>query len=48
MWHVWGKRNSCSLMVGNPEQRRQLTRLRLGWEENIKMGHKGIGWEEVD
>jgi hypothetical protein len=30
-------------MVGNPERRRQLRRLRLGWEDNIKIGLKEIG-----
>jgi hypothetical protein len=35
-------------MVGNPERMRQLRILRLGWEDNIKMGLKEIGWEEVD
>jgi len=34
--------------MGNPERGRQLRRLRLGWEDNIKMGLKEIGWEEVD
>ena len=48
MWHVWGKRNACSLVVGYPERRRQLRRLRFGLEDNIKMGRKEIFWEEVD
>jgi hypothetical protein len=37
------ERNACSVVVGNPERRR-----RLGWEDNIKMCLKEVGWEEVD
>jgi hypothetical protein len=29
--------NACSLVVGNHERKRQLGRLRPGWEDNIKM-----------
>ena len=30
-----------------PEEQRPLGRFRLGWEGNIKMNLKEIGWEEV-
>jgi hypothetical protein len=30
------KRNACRILVGNPEGKRPLERLRCRWEENIK------------
>jgi hypothetical protein len=38
------KRNAYSLLVENPEGKRQLGRLRRMWEDNIKMDLEEIGW----
>jgi hypothetical protein len=35
-------------LVGEPEGKTPLGRPRLGWEDNIKMVVKVIGWEGVD
>jgi hypothetical protein len=31
------KRNACRILVGKPEGKRPLGRLRRSWEDNIKM-----------
>jgi hypothetical protein len=33
MWHIWGRR----LLVGEPEGKRPVGRLRHRWEDNIKI-----------
>jgi hypothetical protein len=35
-------------LVGKPEGKRSLGRLRLKWEDNIKMGLRGIVWCGMD
>ena len=35
-------------MMGKPNGKRQLERLRRRWEGNIKMNDKGIDWEDVE
>jgi hypothetical protein len=42
------KRNACRILVGKPEGKRPLGRTRHGWEDNIKMDLKGIGWGGMD
>jgi hypothetical protein len=41
-------RNSYRILVVNPEGKRPLGRPRRGCEDNIKMGQREIGWEDVD
>jgi hypothetical protein len=42
------KRNVCRLLVGKPEGKRPLGRLRRRWMYNIKMDHFEIGLNVVD
>jgi hypothetical protein len=39
--------NTYRVLVGKPEGKRPLGRPRHGWENNIKMEVKVIGWESV-
>jgi hypothetical protein len=49
MWHEWGeKRNAYRILVGNPEEERQLGRPRRRWVDNIKMDLREIGWSCMD
>jgi hypothetical protein len=44
---VWqfGKQERCTTVsVGKPGGKRPLGRPNCGWEDNIKMDHKEIGW----
>jgi hypothetical protein len=41
-------RNACRILVGNPEGKRPLRRLRRRWEDNIKMDLREIGWDGMD
>jgi hypothetical protein len=34
--------------VGKPESKRPLGRYRHRWEDNIKMGLREIGWDDMD
>jgi hypothetical protein len=43
MWHAWGRRGVYVVLVGRPEGKRQLGRLKRRWEDNIKMDHREIG-----
>jgi hypothetical protein len=43
-----GERNTYRLLVGKPEGRRPLGRLRRRWVDNIKMDLGDIGWCGVD
>jgi hypothetical protein len=42
------KRNSCRLVVGQPEGKRQLRRPRRRWVDNIQMDLGEVGWGDVD
>jgi hypothetical protein len=49
--HVVGmgeKRNAYRLLVGKPEGRRPLGRLRSRWADNIRMDLVEVGWGNVD
>jgi hypothetical protein len=37
------KRGACRVLVGKPEGKRQLGRLRRRWEDNIKMDLQEVG-----
>jgi hypothetical protein len=39
------KRDAYRILVGRPERRRPLGRLRRRWEDNIKMDLEEVGWE---
>jgi hypothetical protein len=38
------RRGAYRALVGKPEGRRPLGRPRLGWEDNIKMDLRKVGW----
>jgi hypothetical protein len=42
------KRNAYKILVGNPEDKRPLGRLRHRWVDNIKMDLREIGWDGFD
>jgi hypothetical protein len=42
------KRNAYRILVGKPEGKRPLGRRRRGWENNIKMDLREIGWGSMD
>jgi hypothetical protein len=42
------KRTAYRILVGKPEGRRPLGKLRRRWVDNIKMDLKEIGWDGVD
>jgi hypothetical protein len=42
------KRNACRLLVGKPEGKRPLGRLRRRWVNNIRMELGEVGWGDVD
>ena len=35
-------------LVGKPERRRPIGRFRHGWEDNIKVYFREVGWGDVD
>jgi len=41
-------RNAYNILVGKTEEKRQLGRTRLRWEDNIVEDLREIGWEDVD
>jgi hypothetical protein len=41
-------RNEYIIFVGKPEGKRPLGRIWRGWEDDIRMYLKEIGWEGVD
>jgi hypothetical protein len=40
--------NTCSILVGKPEGKRQLGRPRSRCEDNIKMGVREVEWGSMD
>jgi hypothetical protein len=42
------KRNTYKLLVGKPEGKRPLGRLRCKWVDNIRMDLGEVGWGDVD
>jgi hypothetical protein len=41
-------RNAYNILVGRPEEKRQVVRHRRRCEDNIEMDLREIGWEVVD
>jgi hypothetical protein len=42
------KRNACRILVGKPEGKRPLGRLRRRWVDNIKIDLRERGWDGTD
>jgi hypothetical protein len=42
------KRNVYRILVGKPEEKRPLGRLRRRWVDNIRMDLVEVGWDDVD
>jgi hypothetical protein len=42
------KKNAYRILVGKPDGKRPLGRPRPGWEDNIKIDCRGIGWGGMD
>jgi hypothetical protein len=42
------KRNSYRILVGKPEGRRPLGKLRHRWVDSIKIDVREVGWDDVD
>jgi hypothetical protein len=42
------RRGAYMALVGKPEGRRPLGRLRLRWEDNIKINLREFGWGDMD
>jgi hypothetical protein len=42
------KRNAYRILVGKPEEKRQLGRPRRRWVDNIKMDLREIEWDILD
>jgi hypothetical protein len=42
-----GKKNAYRILVGKPEGKRPLGKLRRRWEDNIKMYLREIGWSDI-
>jgi hypothetical protein len=40
--------NAYRILVGKPEEKRQLVRTRRRWADNIKMNLREIGWHGMD
>jgi hypothetical protein len=45
---MWERKNAYRILVGKPEGKRLLGRTRRGWEDNIKIYLREIGWGDVD
>jgi hypothetical protein len=46
--HMGVERNTYRVLVGKPEGKRPLGRLRVRWDGRIEIGHKEIGWQGMD
>jgi hypothetical protein len=42
---MWERSGVYKVLVGKPERKRQLGRIRRRWEDNIKMGLQKVGWD---
>jgi hypothetical protein len=48
MWHAWECRKWYKVLVGNPDGKGPLRRLKRRWEDNIKIDLKDSCWESVE
>jgi hypothetical protein len=46
MWHYREKRNLYRVLVGKPVRKRPLGRARNGWEDDIIMDLREVGWDK--
>jgi hypothetical protein len=42
MWHVWGRREMCRVLLRKPEGRSPLGRPTYRWEDDVNMNIKEI------
>jgi hypothetical protein len=42
------KRNAYTILVGKPEEKRQVGRPKSRWKDNIKMDLREIGWDGMN
>jgi len=42
-----GKKNAYAVLLGKPEGKGPVEKLKGRWEDNIKMYVKEVGWEDV-
>jgi len=42
------RRGTCRVLIGKPEGKSPLGRSMHGWEDNIKMDVKKVGWWGMD
>jgi hypothetical protein len=45
---MWENRNAYRILVGKPEIKKTSKRPTRGWEDNIKMDIREIGWGGMD
>ena len=45
---MWERRDVYRVLLEKHERRRPLGRPRHGWEDNIKMDLREVGWEGTD
>jgi hypothetical protein len=45
---IFVSRNAYSIVVARRDGKRPLGRPRHGWEDNIEMDHREIGWKGMD
>jgi hypothetical protein len=45
---MWATKDAYSFLVGKPEVKRPLVRLRSRWEDNIKMDLQEVEWWSMD
>jgi hypothetical protein len=45
---MWTRRNAYTILVGKPEGKRLLRRLRCRWVDIIKIDLREMGWDGVD
>jgi hypothetical protein len=48
MWHIQETTGAYRVLVGKPERKRPLGRLRRRWGENVRMDHEDVGWKGKD
>jgi len=51
VWHaaqVGQKKNTYSILIKKPEEKKSVGRPRHIWKDNIKVDLKGISWDSVD
>jgi hypothetical protein len=48
MWHIWGEAiNTYDGLMGEAVRKKSSGTPRHRWENNVKIDHKDIGWEDM-